>query len=216
MEELKKTEDSRVVRNPSRGCYERETIHQIIDEALHCQVGFIDNGKPVVIPMVHWRKGNNLYLHAARSARITKQLLAGPTCISLTLVDGLVLARSAFHHSMNYRSVTLFAQGESIEDVEEKAALLDHFVAKLFPERNHEVRPADDKELKATAVLAFPIENASAKIRQGGPKDDAADMDLPVWAGVIPVTRQFGEPIVDPEHRNEKPFPEALKQHFNL
>ena len=191
------TAQNRVRRLPKRGHYDRETIHAIIDEALICHVGFVIDGAPVVIPTIHWREGDELYFHGSAASRMLRTLKSGvEACVTVTLVDGLVLARSAFHHSMNYRSVVIFGEARVVEG-DEKARSLDTFMKHITPARAGDVRPPNEIELKQTLVLALPLEEASAKIRTGGPVDDEEDYALPVWAGVIPMKLTAGEPIED-------------------
>jgi len=191
------TERTKVRRLPKRANYDRDTIHAIVDEALICHVGFVVDGAPVVIPTIHWREGDDLYFHGSAASRMLRSLKDGvDACVTVTLLDGLVLARSAFHHSMNYRSVVVFGKARVV-DGEEKLRALDALVEHVIRGRSAEVRPPNEIELKQTLVLALPLEEASAKIRTGGPIDDEADYTLPVWAGVLPLKLTPGEPIVD-------------------
>jgi uncharacterized protein len=195
---LEPTPRTAVKRLAKRGNYEVETIHAILDEALICHVGFVIDGKPVVIPTIHWREEDTLYVHGSAASRMLRSLRGGvEACVTVTLVDGLVLARAAFHHSMNYRSVVIFGTAELIDDPEEKRRVLDVFVEHITPGRSREVRAPNEIELKQTMVLALPIAEASAKVRAGGPIDDEEDYALPVWAGVIPLKLTKGEPIED-------------------
>lgn len=190
------TEKTRLKRAPQRAVYDKETVYQILDEALLCHVAFTWDGAPALIPTIHWRIGDHLYLHGASKSRMMMLLADGvPACISVTLVDGLVLARSAFHHSMNYRSVIVYGNGRLVEDPAKKEAVLTQFVEHVIPGRGAEVRGADKTELKATHLIEFDLNEVSAKIRQGGPRDDAADMTLDVWAGTIPLTLTAGDPV---------------------
>lgn len=198
MSDYPKTKQNRVVRAPKRGHYDQETVYGILDEAMLCHVGMAEDEGPVVIPTLHARKGNQLLLHGATTSRLIKYVAAGrPVCITVSLIDGLVLARSVFHHSINYRSAVLFGRGVCVPD-EEKMDALARFTERLIPGRWEDARQPSDVELKATAVVAIPIDLASAKIRVGPPHDDAADMSLPVWAGVVPVRRQYLAPEADP------------------
>lgn len=191
------TDRTKVRRLANRGHYDRDTIHAIVDEALICHVGFVIDGAPVVIPTIHWREGDELYFHGSAASRMLRTLKSGvEACVTVTLVDGLVLARSAFHHSMNYRSVVIFGEARVVEG-EEKARALDTFMKHMTPTRASDVRPPNEIELKQTLVLAMPLEEASAKIRTGGPVDDEEDYALPVWAGVIPLKLTPGEAIAD-------------------
>jgi hypothetical protein len=191
------TDRTRVRRLPTRGDYDSATIHAILDEALVCHVGFVVEGAPVVIPTIHWRQGDHLYFHGSAASRTLRSLREGvEACVTATLLDGLVLARSAFHHSMNYRSVVVFGRARVVEG-EEKLRALDALVEHVIRGRSKEVRAANEIELKQTLVLALPIAEASAKIRTGGPIDDEEDYALPVWAGVLPLKLVPQEPIAD-------------------
>lgn len=186
------------VRKSDRASYDRETVHAILDAAPIAHVGFADLGWPIVIPMIHARAGETLYLHGAKAARFAKALGKGvPVCITTTLIDGLVLARSAFHSSMNYRSVMVHGTARLVEDTEEKTKALMHITDHVAPGRWDEARPMTEKELKSTGVIAVPIEHAVAKARTGGPVDDEEDYALPIWAGVIPVGLALGKPQDD-------------------
>jgi uncharacterized protein len=188
----------RVRRLAERGRYDRETIDAIFDEALVCHVGFVEDGQPLVIPTIHARVGDVLYLHGSRASRMLGVLRDGASvCVTATIVDGLVLARSAFHHSMNYRSVVLLGVAYQIEG-EEKLEALRAIAEHLVPGRWGDVRPPNEKELRATSVLRLPLDRVSAKIRVGPPKDDEADLDLPVWAGELPLRMIALEPRADP------------------
>jgi nitroimidazol reductase NimA-like FMN-containing flavoprotein (pyridoxamine 5'-phosphate oxidase superfamily) len=199
------TDRTKVRRLANRGNYDRDTIHAIVDEALICHVGFViaspgapnGAGAPVVIPTIHWREGDELYFHGSAASRMLRTLKSGvEACVTVTLVDGLVLARSAFHHSMNYRSVVIFGEARVVEG-DEKVRALETFMKHITPTRAGDIRPPNEIELKQTLVLAMPLEEASAKIRAGGPVDDEEDYALPVWAGVIPLKLTQGEPIAD-------------------
>jgi nitroimidazol reductase NimA-like FMN-containing flavoprotein (pyridoxamine 5'-phosphate oxidase superfamily) len=192
------TERTTVRRLPKRARYDEATIHAILDEALICHVGFVLKGEPVVIPTIHARIGDTLYLHGAIANRMLKVLAEGAiVCVTATLVDGLVLARSAMHHSMNYRSVVVFGHARRVTDREEIDRALDAIVDHVAPGRRAEIRPPNEKELRQTAVVALPIEEASAKVRTGGPVDDEEDYPLDVWAGVLPLGIATGAPIAD-------------------
>lgn len=190
---LKITPHSKIKRAPKRAVYDRQQIYQIIDQALVAYLGFNMNGQPFVLPTSTWRDENKIYWHGAASGRMTRGLLEQNICISLALLDGLVLARSAFHHSVNYRSVNLFGQPNLVTDPAEKEQQLKNFIEHLFPNRWQELRPMKDNELKATAVMSLTIDEGSAKVRQGGPLDDKEDYQWPTWAGVIPVHTQWGD-----------------------
>ena len=195
------SERTRVRRFPELARYDRPTIDAILDEALVCHLGFVLEAKPFVIPTLHARVGDELYVHGSAASRTLRALSdAIPVSVAVTLLDGIVLARSAFESSVNYRSVVLFGTARVIEDQEEKLRALEALTEQLVPGRWAEVRPVTDKELKATTVLAFPIEEASVKISEGPPDDaDSPDADLPIWAGVIPVETRFLPPVTAPD-----------------
>jgi uncharacterized protein len=193
------TDRTRVRRVPQRGAYERETIEAVLDETLISHVGFVHEGQPVVIPTLHARLGDRLYLHGSAASRMLRTLQKGvPVCATATLVDGLVLARSAFHHSVNYRSVVVFGTATLMEPGEETVKVLELFTEKLVPGRWADVRPPTRQELKGTKVLSMPLDEASAKVRTGPPIDEDEDYDLPVWAGVLPLATEVAEPQPDP------------------
>lgn len=184
---------------PRRAVYEREAIEAILDEALVCHVGTVDpDGFPVVIPTLHARVGGHLYLHGSAASRTLREAERAEVCLTATLVDGLVLARSAFHHSVNYRSVVLFGRAERIEGADDKTRALEAFTEKLVPGRWADVRPPSEGELRGTAVLRLPLEEVSAKVRTGGPVEEEADYDLPVWAGTIPLRLVADDPVPGP------------------
>ena len=182
-----------------RASYERKIIYQILDEAFICHVGFISDGQPVVIPTAYGRAEDVLYIHGSVASRMLRALADGiPVCVTVTLVDGLVLARSAFHHSMNYRSVVVFGKAYVVRGAMEKAKALRLFSEHVLPGRWAEVRQPNDGELKKTMVLRMPLMEASAKIRSGPPIDEETDYNLRVWAGELPLSLVAGEPITDP------------------
>lgn len=185
-------------RMPARGSHDWETIHRVLDAGFVASVGFCKDGQPFIIPTLYGRKAGKLYLHGSTASRLLCELEAGiPVCVSVFLVDGLVLARSAFHHSMNYRSVVAFGTARSIEEREHKIDALRIISEHYMPGRWREVRWPSDLELNATKVLEFSIDEASAKMRTGPPLDDASDYALPVWAGVLPLPMRCGPPIAD-------------------
>jgi nitroimidazol reductase NimA-like FMN-containing flavoprotein (pyridoxamine 5'-phosphate oxidase superfamily) len=201
----------RIRRLPQRGSYDRAVIDAILDEGLVCSVGVVVDGGPVVIPMVYARRGDELILHGAQASRLLRAgAAAAPLCVTVTLLDGLVLARSAFHHSMNYRSVVLFGVARELTDPGEKAAALAALVEHLVAGRSAEVRPPSDKELAATRVLALPIDAASAKRRTGGPVDDVEDEAWPCWAGEVPLALAAGPPRPTTQGTPPGPPPPAL------
>ncbi len=195
---MKLTARSELRRLPNRGSHDPETTHAILDAAFVAHVGFQINGQPFVIPTLFGREGNTLYLHGSAASRMLGELGAGaPACVTVTLVDGLVLARSAFHHSMNYRSVVAFGTARKLEDPAQKLRALRVISEHLLAGRWDDVRQPNEKELAATAVLEFSIEEVSAKTRQGPPIDDEHDYDLPVWAGVLPLVLEAKTPVPD-------------------
>ena len=195
---LPTTKRSKIRRLPQRGSQERELIYNILDEALVAHVGFVANNQPFVIPMAYGRKGDRLYLHGASVSRLLKTLETGvEVCFTVTLIDGLVIARSLFHHSMNYRSVVLFGKAKLVANETEKMSALKALTEHIIPDRWQDARIPNASELKATTVLTFPIEEGSAKVRTGSPKDDAEDYALPVWAGELPLKLTAGVAVRD-------------------
>jgi uncharacterized protein len=189
---------TRVRRLPARADYERETIAAILDEALVAHVGFSVDGEPYVIPTLHARVGDNVYFHGSSASRTVRALAARtPVCLTVTLLDGLVLARSAVHHSVNYRSVVVLGQAKPIAEPEAKMAAIEAFTERLIPGRWQEVRPPSAKELQAIQVLTLPLDEASAKLRTGPPVDDEEDYALDTWAGVVPLETRARTPIPD-------------------
>ncbi len=198
-----------VRRLPERGRYDRGSAHAVLDEGLVAHVGVATDDGPVVIPMLYGRDGERLLLHGSAASRLLRGGAKGAElCVTVTLVDGLVLARSAFHHSMNYRSVVVFGTATPIVELDEKRAALDRLVDHIVPGSHRpDTRPPTDKELRATLVLALSLDECSVKVRTGGPKEEPEDMDLPVWAGVIPVTTAYGSPIPDADLAGDPPVP---------
>jgi uncharacterized protein len=189
---------AKVTRMPSRASYERATIDSILDEAIVSHVGTVAAaGHPVVVPTLHARVGDTLYIHGSSASPTLRRAGEAEICLSTTLIDGLVLARSAVHHSVNYRSVVVFGRPEPVESPDEKRAALEAFTEKLIPGRWADVRPPTALELKATGVLRLSLEEASAKVREGGPLDDEEDYALPVWAGTIPLRLEAADPQPD-------------------
>jgi uncharacterized protein len=212
-EGMNTTERSRVKRLPTRGAYDAETIHGILDAAFLAHVGFVVNGQPFVIPTLYGRKDERLFLHGSAASRMLRELDKGvQVCVTVSLVDALVLARSAFHHSMNYRSVVAFGQARLIGDAEEKNEALRVISEHVIAGRWDEVRQPTEKELKATAVLEFAIEEASAKMRTGFPVDDEEDYALPVWAGILPLPVVAQTPVADPQLTAGIGLSESVKQ----
>jgi len=199
MDNFEQTARTTLKRLPKRASYERETVYRILDEGFVCHVGFVSEGRPVVIPTGYGRKGDRLYLHGSAASRMLRTLREGvDVCVTVTLVDGLVLARSSFHHSMNYRSVVVFGRARVVEDEDEKMEALRVFSDHVLRGRWEDARLPNRNELRQTTVLALPLEEASAKIRTGPPVDDEEDYGLSVWAGVLPLRLVAGEPIPDP------------------
>jgi hypothetical protein len=193
------TPRTQVRRLPKRASYDREQVHSILDSGFLCHVGFAAEGQVFVIPTLYGRADDTLYLHGSAASRMLKSVSSDSVeiCVTVTLVDGFVLARSAFHHSMNYRSAMLFGRASLVSDRDEKMNALRLFTDKMVRNRWDEARQPNDQELKATNVLALPIREASAKVRTGGPVDDEEDYALPIWAGVVPVSTNLGQPLAD-------------------
>jgi uncharacterized protein len=203
---LLQTDRTKLKRLPKRGHFDRETVYEILDEGFICHIGFAPEGQPFVIPTGYARVDDKLYIHGSQASRMLRTLSGGvDACVTVTIIDGLVLARSAFHHSMNYRSVVIFGRATLVEDREEKMAALVALSEHIIRGRWAEVREPTEQEMKATTVLSVPLEEASAKIRTGPPLDDEEDYAMSVWAGVVPLKLEAGEPIKDPR------LPEDIK-----
>jgi nitroimidazol reductase NimA-like FMN-containing flavoprotein (pyridoxamine 5'-phosphate oxidase superfamily) len=214
MTDYTRTDRNRIKRLPKRGHYDRETIHHILDEALICHVGFLERKQPYVIPINFARMDDRIILHGAKASRLLKHIEAGhPICVEVTIVDGLVLARSVFHHSLNYRSVVVFGEGRLIEDEEEKLAALQAVTEHLIPGRWQEARLPNRKELNATSVVSINIDEASAKVRVGPPVDEDDDYVLPVWAGILPLQEIPLTPIRDELQSENIPLPKYVAQY---
>ena len=208
MEPIKPTTRTQVLRHRERGDYDRSLIYSVLDEALICHVGFVVDQQPVVIPTIHARVDDRLYMHGAVANRMLKTLRTGvQACVTVTIVDGLVLARSAFHHSMNYRSVMIFGTATETTDLDEKRKAFEAIVEHVCAGRAKEVRAPDDNETKATLVMSLPIVEASAKVRTGSPVDAERDYSLPCWAGVLPLKVQPQAPIPDARLAKDTPVP---------
>src|SRR5499433_3263369 len=200
MESFASTERTTLKRLPQRGSYDRAQVYQILDEGFVCHVGFVVDGQPLVIPTAYCRVGDKLYIHGSAASRTLRSVGGGiPVCVTVTLVDGLVLARSAFHHSINYRSVVILGAATMVEAAEEKLTALRAFTEHVVPGRWDDVREPTEQELKGTSVLALPLVEVSAKVRTGPPKDDDEDMSIPVWAGELPLRIMAGSPVDDPQ-----------------
>ncbi len=214
MTDFTRTDRNRIKRLPKRGHYDRETIHRILDEALICHVAFVEERQPYVIPTNFARLEDRIVLHGAKASRLLKHIEAGhPICVEATIVDGLVLARSVFHHSVNYRSVVVFGKGRLIEDQQQKLAALQAVTEHLIPGRWEEARLPNRKELNATSVVSIDIDEASAKVRVGPPVDEQEDYALPVWAGILPLQELPLAPIHDELQSAEIPLPEYVSQY---
>lgn len=207
---LEVTERSRVKRLHERAHFDRETINGILDAQPMCSVGYIIDGKPYVTPTLQWREGNHVYWHGSSASRALRQSKDADVCLTVAILDGFVLARSGMHHSVNSRSVMLFGKAWKVEDPEEKLKKLSTFVNGLFPGRYDMLRPDHAQDLKATMVLGMEITEGSAKVRTGGPVDEEPDYELPIWAGVIPVSTQIGAPIPDPRNLAGVEVPEHV------
>jgi nitroimidazol reductase NimA-like FMN-containing flavoprotein (pyridoxamine 5'-phosphate oxidase superfamily) len=192
------TSRTKVRRLSKRAVYDKAQVHAILDEGILCHVGFTQEGQPYVIPTLYARSGELLYMHGSGASRMLKTLAEGvEVCVTVTLVDGYVLARSAFHHSMNYRSVTVLGRARLVSELEEKLQALRLITDHIVPGRWDEVRGPNELEMRQTVVLAVPLEEVAAKVRVGPPADDEEDYQLPVWAGVVPIATQLGEPVSD-------------------
>lgn len=204
LQRFEKTDRNTVKRLPQRGSYDRELAYQILDEGLICHIGFAIDGQPFVIPTAYGRIGDKIYIHGSPASRMLRSLQGSlPICLTVTLLDGLVLARSAFHHSMNYRSVVIFGTAEVVSELEEKELALQAFTEHIVPQRWAEVRSPNSQEMQGTLVLALPINEASVKMRTGEPIDDKEDYNLPVWAGQIPLELIAKAPIPDSQVPSE-------------
>jgi nitroimidazol reductase NimA-like FMN-containing flavoprotein (pyridoxamine 5'-phosphate oxidase superfamily) len=208
------TPRNRLKRLPERGSYDPAIIYPIVDEALICHVGFVVDTQPFVIPTLHARRDDTILLHGARGSRLLRHIQAGgDVCITVTLVDGIVLARSVFHHSINYRSAVLFGKGILIEGDEARLRALEAFTERLIPGRWDDARPPNTIELKQTTIVAVAIESASAKVRTGPPRDEEDDMELPVWAGVLPLRQAVGAPLPDPHLAGSATLPGYIRDY---
>ena len=201
------TERTRVKRAHERGRHDRQSIYDILDATPLCHVGYLLDGKPAVTPTIHWREGDHVYWHGSSASRALRKAAGLDVCLTVSLIDGMVLARSAFHHSANYRSVMIYGTATKITDPEEKSEKLRGLVDMLYPGRWDTLRPMTAQEVKATTVLSLPIEEASAKIRTGGPVDDEEDYALPIWAGVVPIRQVVDAPIPDTRNLAELTVP---------
>jgi nitroimidazol reductase NimA-like FMN-containing flavoprotein (pyridoxamine 5'-phosphate oxidase superfamily) len=211
METLEKTPRTTVKRLPKRADYNRETINEILDEGFVCHVGFVVEGQPFVIPTGYARVDNHIYIHGSTASRMLRSLSTGiDVCLTVTIVDGIVLARSAFHHSMNYRSVVVFGKAIPVEEPAEKMEALNALSEHIIPGRWKDVREPNEQEMKATLVLKLPLEEASAKIRTGPPLDDETDYEIPVWSGVLPLKLNPSSPVPDDHTSSDKAIPDYV------
>jgi nitroimidazol reductase NimA-like FMN-containing flavoprotein (pyridoxamine 5'-phosphate oxidase superfamily) len=208
------TQRTRVVREPERGVYDREAAYRILDGGFICHVGFLVDGQPFVIPTSYGRKDANLYIHGSAASRMLRQMKEGvAVCVTVTLLDGLVLARSVFNHSMNYRSVMILGKATRVDDPEEKLTALRVLSEHILPGRWDDARQPNERELKATSVLRVPIEEFSAKLRTGPPIDDVEDLAFPTWAGVLPLEMKAGEAIRDPKLEPVREVPPYVRNY---
>jgi nitroimidazol reductase NimA-like FMN-containing flavoprotein (pyridoxamine 5'-phosphate oxidase superfamily) len=207
----KTTPRTRLRRLPKRAHYDRATVHAILDAGFVCHVGYAIDGQPYVTPTTYWRHEDRVYWHGSSASRMLRNIAGGiPVCFTVTHIDGFVMARSGFHHSVNYRSVMALGTAHAVTDPEEKERSLDAFIERLFPGRVQELRPPTKQELKGTTVVGMDLAEVSAKVRTGPPVDDEADYALPVWAGVLPIRTAFGPPEADPLMTAAHPVPGYL------
>ncbi len=204
---------TRVKRLPERGVYDTDAIYSVLDEALICHVGFVADHGPVVIPTIHARVGDTLYLHGSPASAMLRSTPGEQVCITVTILDGLVVARSAFHHSMNYRSVVVFGEPRIVDDPAERMVALEAITNHVIPGRWDEARQPNDKEDRGTRLLAVNLVEASMKTRSGPPGDEAEDMDLDIWAGVIPMALTAGDPITAPDLKPGVPVPPSVQNY---
>ncbi len=213
MPDIQQTERTRLKRAHERGSYDRDTIYGIIDATLLCHVGYIFNGEPYVTPTFHWRDGDRIYWHGSSASRMLRQLREGArACLTVTHFDGVIMARSGYHHSANFRSAMIFGEPEIVDGDEAKMAALKTFMEVMMPGRWDDVRVPNEQEMKATMVLSMPIDEASAKINDAFPGEEEEDYALDCWAGVIPIKTVVGEPVDDPKLRDGIAQPDYLKQ----
>ncbi len=209
---LKTTTRTKLTRNPARADYDRDAVNKIIDATPLCHVSYIIDGRPYVTPTLQWREGGTIYWHGSSASRFLRQIVGKEVCMAITHFDGFVLARSAFHHSINYRSVMLFGEAVKVED-SAKNALLQSFVENLIPGRWENLRAMTDQEAKATTIFSMAIDEGSAKVRSGPPGDDEEDYSLPIWAGVLPVSQVLHEPVPDPKNLDGLEVPAHIRDY---
>ncbi len=210
MSEFKSSKKSKLNRYKKSGFYDKETVEGIINLGLYATVSFVIDEQPFAIPMGYCYQNEKIYLHFSKKSRLTEMLNKNKVCLSITLMDGIVISRSAFDHSFNYRSVSLFGKGKLVEDANEKEEILKDFLNRYVKDRWNNCRKPSKGEIKATSIISIKIKEASAKIRQGDPMDDKKDMDLPYWAGVIPITTELGAPIAAKDLKEGIEWPEKL------
>jgi nitroimidazol reductase NimA-like FMN-containing flavoprotein (pyridoxamine 5'-phosphate oxidase superfamily) len=211
MNNFEPTPNTTLKRLPERGAFDRAMVYSILDEAFICHVGFAVEGRPFVIPTSYVRVSDELFIHGSAASRMLRSLSEGiPVCVTVTLIDGLVMARSAFHHSINYRSVVILGVATALTSSDHKFTALQAFTEHVVPGRWSHVRQPNEQELKATTVLSLPLSEVSAKIRTGGPKDDEEDYAIPVWAGELPLRLAPGTPLADVKARAEYPVPDYV------
>jgi len=209
---LPKTERTRLRRLPERGHFDRETVYAILDAMPMCHIGYVIDGSPVVMPTFQWREGDRVYWHASNGGRGGKAADGKQVCLTVSILDGMVLARSAMHHSANFRSAMIFGEATKITDPAQKRKKLNNLVDALYPGRSETLRHMTETEVKQTAVYSLPIEEASAKIRSKGPVDDEEDYALPIWAGTLPIKTQVMEPVADPRNMENVEEPDYLQK----
>jgi len=207
---------NKVKRRPDRGHYDKETIYSIIDETMLCHIGFVQDGQPFVIPALHARKDDQLLIHGASTSRLMRHIEAGnEVSVNITILDGVVLAKTVFNQSVNYRSVVVFGKGRLIEDDDEKLRALEYLTEKIMPGVWEAARKPNATELRATSIISVAIETASAKIRSGPPKDDPEDQGIPAWAGVLPMKHVIGTPINAEYTDDSLPIPEYVMNYIS-
>ncbi len=211
---IRPTGRTRVRRNHARADYERETVHAILDAAPSCTLAWLLDGAPALTPTLHWRIGERVYWHGSSASRTLRRAAGAEVCLNAMILDGYVLARSAFNHSVNFRSVTVFGTAQTVSDPEEKCAALRAMVEHMVPGRWPGLRAVSARELKATSVMWLPLDEASAKLRSGGPVDDEADCALDIWAGTVPVRTAFGAPVADPKMSAPIAVPRHVLERF--
>lgn len=211
-DDFQPTARTRIKRLYERGHYDRKTVYEILDAGLVCHVGYVIDGQPYVTATAYWRMGGRVYWHGSSASKMLRHLEGGvPVCFTVSLLDGLVLARSGFHSSINYRAVMALGQARLVADRQDKLAALTAFSERLTPGRWQELKPPSEQELKATTVISLELDEVAAKVRTGPPKDDAEDLGLPVWAGVVPVTTAIGRPEADPLLPTDIAAPDYLR-----